>query len=230
MNLKRNWINLSLSSWSWKWHGILGAVGSHHVCHTEQAAEKSILPGKKKETHKERQRPGTELSRFPMVCQLLFLLLSQLHFCSWNLRHTVSFIINPLFLLKRAWVRLLLLETPGWIDRFTEVLLSFTFGQALSTWAWRASFLSFVFAQHRCEHVAVSYIWVPQFSPSLSPDPFPASLGFSLLSVLEWNANKETRKDWEYNLYMPEAYEQIMGSLAQFSRDLCCKGIGHKKV
>lgn len=203
----------------------------------EQEAEKSILPGKRKrQTHRVRQGHVTELSWFLMVFQLLFLWLTRLHFCSWNLRHTLSFIINPLFLLKWTWPRLLLLETQRalpewWINRLHRNLLSFTFGHALSICALRKSFLSSVFAPHLCDYIAVSSIWVSQSlrpSLSLSLDPFSASFDFSLLSVLEWNANKETQKGWEYNLYMPEAYEQIMGSLAQFSRGLWCRAIGHK--
>lgn len=187
--------------WSWE---------PSDVCHMEQAAEKYILSRKtKRQIHKEKQGHVTEHTQFLMAFSFSLLLFTQLHFCCWGLRHPVSFTINSLFLLKLAWVRFLLLETQRlliewWINRFTEVLLSFTLMHALSTWAVSTSFLSFALVWVYCCLMYLS-VTVPT-----TPLPLPpASLDFSLLSVPQWNVNKEIQKGWDYNLYMPEAYEQI---------------------
>lgn len=176
MELEETWDPGSSEQPSYLPHGI----GSWEIYSSQE----------KKEADTQRQRHVTELSSF----QLLFLLLTQLYFCSWNLRHTVSFIINPLFLLKWTWARFLLLETQWALiqwrtNRFTEVLLSFTFGHASSTCALRTSFLLSIFTRHQCDYIAVSYIWVSQSlcpSLSLSPDPFPAA-SFDSLYFLSLN-------------------------------------------
>lgn len=110
---KRGWIHLSLSSWSWNcdmgsWEpGEVILRLPHGI-----AAEKSMLPQKRKrQTHREKRRHVAEHPQFPMAFQFSCPLLTQLHVCSWILRYSLSFTINPFFLLKLAWVRFLLLET-----------------------------------------------------------------------------------------------------------------------
>lgn len=106
---KRDWINLFLYSWSWNcdmwswepWEVILclpHGTGSWVICSSRE----------KKEADTQRE---AESAQFLMAFQFSRPLLTQRHFCSWVLRHSLSFTINPLFLLKLAWVRFLLLET-----------------------------------------------------------------------------------------------------------------------
>lgn len=202
------------------------------------AAKKSLLLRKRKrQTQRKKQRQVMEHSQFSMALQFSLPLPIQPHFRSW-IETSCIFYNQYLFLLKLAWFRFLLSETQRvliqwWIKRFTKALLSFTFVHVPSSCALRTRFISF------CLWLVLVWVYccfihpgVTAHSPSL-PLPltlFPVSFYFSLPSVLEWNPNKEIQRGWEYNLYMPEAYEQIMGSLSPNLQGLWYKGIENKKA
>lgn len=233
-------MSLPLSSWSWKcdvwswelWAAILcppHATGSWEIYSSRERKEA------------ERSRDIPEHPQFLLApvltapgsdspCSLSYI--SALRF--WDALYLLSSI--PSFCLSQLVVRLLLLETQSpnivtnkQIHWSLTVLCFHTCSLDLHSQD-KLSFTGPCQQQHiLLFHTSESHS-LQNLSLPLSPEPIPAFLGFSFLSVLEWNANKETQRGWEYNLYMPEAYEQIMGSLAQISQDLWYKGIANKKA